>query len=102
PAVQGQSFAARDHLILGTGAWSFQRAVRTPRYRLIRTIHSGLYPYDPLYLFDMQADPNGARNIADQRPEIVAELDHLLVEWLWRYTTGPDGIRDPFQEQLRA
>jgi arylsulfatase A-like enzyme len=101
-ALRGEPFTPRDYLILGAGIYSFQRAVRTPQYRLIRTIHSGLYPYDPLYLFDMQADPNEAHNIADQRPEIVAELDHLLVEWLWRYTMGPDGIRDPFQEQLRA
>ena len=102
PAVQGKSFAARDHLILGTGIFSFQRAVRTEGYRLIRTIHCGLFPYDPLYLFDMQSDPQQRHNLAAERPGVVAELDHLLLEWLWRYTTGPDGVRDPFQEQLEA
>jgi choline-sulfatase len=102
PAVQGKSFAGRDHLILGTGVWSFQRAVRTERYRLIRTIHSGLYPYDPLYLFDTQSDPQQRHNLATERAGVVAELDHLLLAWLWRYTTGPDGVHDPFQEQLWA
>jgi arylsulfatase A-like enzyme len=102
PAIRGEDFNARDHLIVGTGIYSFQRAVRTSRYRLIRTIHPGLYPYDPLYLFDMQADPGQTQNIAAQRPDVVAELDHLLLEWLWRYTTGPAGVRDPFQEQLQA
>src|SRR5437899_1502643 len=77
-------------------------AVRTERYRLIRTIHCGLFPYDPLYLFDMQSDPQQRHNLAAERPGVVAELDHLLLEWLWRYTTGPDGVRDPFQEQLEA
>ncbi len=101
-AVHGEPFTPRDHLVLGAGIYSFQRAVRTTRYRLIRTIHSGLYPYDPLYLFDMQTDPYQQRNIAAQHPEVVAQLDHLLLEWLWRYTMGPDGVRDPFQEQLRA
>lgn len=101
-AVRGELFSERDHLILGTGIYSFQRAVRTERYRLIRTIHSGLFPYDPLYLFDMQADPQQRQNIATEHPDVVAELDHLLVEWLWRYTTGPDGVRDPFQVQLEA
>ncbi len=101
-AVHGEAFTPRDYLVLGTGIYSFQRAVRTPHYRLIRTIHSGLYPYDPLYLFDMEIDPNQTQNIASSHSETVAELDHLLLEWLWSYTMGPDGIRDPFQEQLRA
>ncbi len=101
-ALRGQSFTPRDHLVLGVGIYTFQRAVRTPRYRLIRTIHSGLFPYDPLYLFDMQADPNQTHNIAADRPEVVADLDHLMFDWLYRYTTGPAGVRDPFQEQLRA
>ena len=50
----------------------------------------------------MQSDPQQRHNLATERPGVVAELDHLLLEWLWRYTTGPDGVRDPFQEQLEA
>ncbi|WP_165423408.1 sulfatase family protein [Ktedonosporobacter rubrisoli] len=100
--VRGSVGPTRDHLVLGCGIYSFQRAVRTERYRLIRTIHSGLYPYEPLYLFDMQNDPYQTQNIATEQPEIVAQLDHLLLAWLWQYTTGSEGVRDPFQEQLRA
>lgn len=101
-AMRGNDYTPRDHLILGAGIYSYQRAVRTDQYRMIRTIHSGLYPYDALYLFDMVDDPYQTRNIAHDSPEIVAQLDHLLLSWLWHYTTGPDGVRDPFQEQLRA
>lgn len=96
-AMQG-----RDHLILGAGIYSFQRAVRTRRYRLIRTIHSGLFPYDPLYLFDMTSDPHQTHNIAADHSDVVAELDHLLLDWTYRYTTGAAAVSDPFQEQLRA
>jgi choline-sulfatase len=102
PALTGGDYTPRDHLVLGTGIFSFQRAVRTQQYRLIRTIHSGLYPYDPLYLFDIEADPNQRRNIVAERPEVVAALDHLMLEWLWEHTTGPGGVTDPFQEQLSA
>ncbi len=108
----GQSLAAavrgdgvppgRDHLILGAGIYSYQRAVRTPRYRLIRTIHPGLFPYDPLYLFDLAADPGQTHNLAAEQPDTVAALDHLLLDWTYRHTTGPAGVRDPFQEQLGA
>lgn len=101
-AVRGEAWQGRDFLVNGSGIYAFQRAVRTARYRLIRTIHSGLYPYDPLYLFDLQEDPHQRQNVAEQRPEVVAELDHLLLAWLWDFTTGPAGVTDPFQEQLRA
>ncbi len=101
-AMNDKEFPGHSHLVMGTGIYSFQRAVRTSKYRLIRTIHPGLYPYEPLYLFDMEHDPLQRHNIAEQNPEIVAQLDHLLLEWLWCHTTGASGVRDPFQEQLAA
>ncbi|MBA2277350.1 MAG: sulfatase [Chloroflexia bacterium] len=102
PTLTGEDYTPRDYLVLGTGIYSFQRAVRTQRHRLIRTIHSGLYPYDPLYLFEIETDPNQRVNLAAERPDVVAELDHLMLEWLWEHTTGPGGVTDPFQEQLNA
>src|SRR5581483_7804637 len=60
-AMRGNGYAPRDHLILGAGIYSYQRAVRTGQYRMIRTIHSGLYPYDALYLFNMVDDPYQTR-----------------------------------------
>jgi choline-sulfatase len=100
--VRGEPQSARSHLVLGCGIYCYQRAVRTPQHRLIRTIHPGLYPYEPLYLFDMQTDPNQTASLAQVRPDVVAELDHLLLDWGWQYTTGAGSVRDPFQEQLAA
>lgn len=102
PSLSGINADARDHLVLGTGIYSFQRAIRTDRYRLIRTLHSGLFPYEPLYLFDIQTDPMQRRNIAAERPDVVAQLDHQLMEWVSAYTTGPGAMMDPFQLQLGA
>lgn len=101
-AVRGNTMPGRESLVLGTGIYSFQRAVRTPQHRMIRTLHSGLYPYEPLYLFDMQADPNQRQNLAAARPDLVQAHNHHLLEFLMRYTTGPVSVRDPFQEQLGA
>ncbi len=100
PAIKGNDFAGRDYLVMGTGLFSYQRAVRTRSHRLIRTIHSGLFPYDPVYLFDVETAPY--QNIADEHPTITAQHDHLLMEWLWQYTTGPAAELDPFQAQLAA
>ncbi|MGD2175403.1 MAG: sulfatase [Candidatus Brocadiaceae bacterium] len=102
PALRGEPFEGRPHLVCGCGIYSFQRAVRTPRWRLIRTIHSGIYPYEPVYLFDMENDPNQRVNVAEQEPEALAETDHLLSEWWHEHCTGSDASLDPFQLQMAA
>jgi len=101
-ALRGDEFDGRPYLVCGCGIYSFQRAVRTPDYRLIRTIHSGIYPYEPLYLFDMRGDPNQTRDVAADEPEAVAHLDHLLSEWWHEHCTGADASLDPFQLQMAA
>jgi hypothetical protein len=50
----------------------------------------------------MEKDLNQTKNIAAEKPDVVAELDHYLMEWICRATTGPAAVTDPFQEQLRA
>ncbi len=101
-ALRGEPSEGRSHLVCGCGIYSFQRAVRTPRWRLIRTIHSGIYPYEPLYLHDLENDPHRRTNVATERPEVVARLDHLLCDWWHEHCTGSDASLDPFQLQMAA
>ncbi len=101
-ALRGERFEGRPYLVCGCGIYSFQRAVRIPEWRMIRTIHSGCYPYEPLYLFNMTEDPNQVHNVADEEPGVVAEMDHLLSEWWHEHCTGSDASLDPFQLQMAA
>ena len=108
----GQSLAAavrgdgvppgQDHLILGV--WDLLLPARGAHAAVPAYPHdpSGTIPHAPLYLFDMAADPGQTHNLAAEQPDIVAALDHLLLDWTYRHTTGPAGVRDPFQEQLGA
>jgi len=96
PALRGEPFAGRDHLVLGCGIYSFQRAVRTRTHRLIRTIHPGYYPYEPKLLVDLAADPLGRRNLVDSQPELAARLDSLYSDWWHRHCAGPGASVDPF------
>ena len=65
-------------------------AVRTARYRLVRTIRgpqggSSAKPNDgsasKWMLFDMQADPGEKRDLAKQHPDIVAKLSQEYEAW---------------------
>ncbi len=102
PVLRGEPFDGRDHLVCGCGIYSFQRAVRTPGWRMIRTIHPGIYPYEPVYLYEMEQDPEERNDLAGERPEVLARLDHLLCDWWHQHCTGSDASLDPFQLQMAA
>eukprot|EP00913_Durusdinium_trenchii_P028337 g26565.t1 len=66
-------------------------AVRTQRYRLVRTIRgrqggSSATPADanapPWKLFDMQTDPGEKQDLAKLRPKVVARLSRLYEKWI--------------------
>jgi iduronate 2-sulfatase len=57
------------------------RAVRTDRYRLVEWKKSGASAESAeLELYDYQTDPGETKNLATQRPEVVAELRSILAE----------------------
>jgi iduronate 2-sulfatase len=55
------------------------RAIRTDRYRLVEWKEPGTPAEDAiLELYDYQEDPEESRNLAGERPEVVAELREIL------------------------
>ncbi|MDA8148286.1 MAG: sulfatase [Actinomycetota bacterium] len=119
PALRGEPVDRRDALVLGQGAHTYQRAVRTDDHLYIRTYHPGSMrtPWEQLY--DVTADPHLTRDLLDERPELAAELrDHLATWWhrlagrpgappdpmLTTLQTGPTYYTDPrrYQEHLRS
>jgi len=96
PALADESFAGRDHLVLGCGIYSFQRAVRTRTHRLIRTLHPGYYPLPERQLVDLTRDPLGRRDLLGVEPETAARLEALYSNWWHRHCSGPGASVDPF------
>jgi arylsulfatase A-like enzyme len=95
PALRGEPFTGRDHLILGQGARTCQRSVRKGSLMFIRTYHAGLGAYPEQMLFDLSEDPHETTNLVDQRPQDAAECDRLLAEWWHRAISGADAAPDP-------
>ena len=100
PVLRGEEWKGRDHVVCGTGIWTFQRCVRTPDHLFIRTLHSGNYNVEPVSLFDMRTDPNQTQNIIESAPQTANHHDHLLAEWWHDHCCGPNSVRDPFQETM--
>jgi arylsulfatase A-like enzyme len=72
------------------GLYTAQRAVRTDRWKFVRTYHPGHWgPVTPeRQLFDMQADPYEQDDVADSHPEVVDELETTMAVWAERHV-GP-------------
>ena len=94
-ALRGEEHAGRDHLVLGQGAWTCQRSVRTGPWLCIRTYHAGFQRFSPTMLFHLADDPHEATDLAQSRPDVVAACDRLLAEWWRTCLSGADAAPDP-------
>jgi choline-sulfatase len=102
PQLRGDAGHPRDHLVWSHGLYACQRAVRTERWALVRTYHPGVFPLDPIALYDMAADPRQTTNLAADHPAVVAELDHRMAEWLHAQLGRHGAGVDPLQEVVAA
>ncbi|HEX5501772.1 MAG TPA: sulfatase [Thermomicrobiales bacterium] len=93
--------AGRDYLVTSQGAWACQRGVRFDRYLCLRTYHDGYKALEPVKLFDLAADPHEQRDLAAERPDLVALAMGRLADWQHEImlTSGRDV--DPLLTVLR-
>jgi hypothetical protein len=69
--------------------------------RIIYTLDDFGYQFEPVELYDMEADPYQTWNIRDERPDIVQSCSHYLAEWTHKQTLKGHCIPDPLTEILR-
>ena len=114
PAVEqwdGESFAAsirnkpggsdRDYVVWDHGLYTVQRAVRTPRHLMIHTYHHQNYEqFDPVALYDMQNDRYQKSNIAETQPDVLAQCENYLNEWIAHQKSKPGFEGDPIDAIL--
>lgn len=101
-AIRGFEWEGRPHLVWDHALYSCQRAVRTDRWLFLRTYHPGLFPFEDQMLFDMKADPRQTVNLALERPEVVAELDSVMQDWMHEAIGRHGSPPDPMQQVVRT
>ncbi|MBF9069039.1 sulfatase family protein [Streptacidiphilus fuscans] len=102
PAVRGEEIASREYLVLGHGAHTYQRAVRTRDHLYIRTYHPGCFRAEWEQLFDVTADPHLTRDLLDAEPELATRMRAHLSEWWHTYAGRPGALPDPMQATLQT
>ena len=82
PALDGGDFGGWPYQVWDHGIYTFSRAVRTPKWLMIRILHPGLYPYDdPVLLHDLEEDPHQTTNLAGDRTDVVERLSTCMESW---------------------
>ncbi|MFC1525964.1 sulfatase [Candidatus Latescibacterota bacterium] len=100
PQVGGAPDGGREYLVWDHGLYTVQRAVRTRRHLLVRTYDNHGYRFEPVELYDMEADPYQTRDLASEDPELVAQLLGQMDRWV-EEERGRDGWRsDPLMDIL--
>ena len=98
--IQGRATDSREYLVWDCGLYAVQRAVRTGTHLMIRTYDDYGYAFKPIELYDMARDPFQTRNIAAQRPDIVATCSAMLESWTQQQWAKGHVIPDPLTEIL--
>lgn len=92
--IDGTADEWRDHVVVDHGLYTAQRAVRTDRWKYIRTLHPGMWdgvvPEEQLY--DMTHDPWEQQDVIDDHDDVAADLRALLDDWTETHGQGADPL----------
>lgn len=99
PCLYGVRDRNYDEVFLSEATWQVKRGVRTDRWKLIRSIEPDRHGRPMKELFDLESDPAEQHNVADAQPEVVAELEQRLDDWLARRLAETGRDTDPVAEQ---
>jgi arylsulfatase A-like enzyme len=102
PLIQGERDGNYDEIYLSEATWEVKRAVRNHKWKFIQSIEVDPHGRPMQELFDLEADPTEQVNLAEEKPEVVAELKGRLDAWLAKRLAETGREVDPIVEQGRC
>ncbi|QDV46951.1 Choline-sulfatase [Stieleria neptunia] len=79
PVLKDPSVRVRGHAFHAYPKRKMGRAIRTERYRLVEWKTPGVDSTDAEYeLYDYEADPSETQNLANEKPDLLADLKAIL------------------------
>ncbi len=103
PVMDGTRSTHRETVVLSECTWQAKRGVRTSDWKYIRCTDPGVYPRDEDELYFLPDDPDEQVNLAEQRPDVVADMGGRLDAFV-RQQLGsrPDPMRAVVDDGLPA
>jgi arylsulfatase A-like enzyme len=98
-ATGEEQSGGREEIISEECTLQAKWCLRTDRYKLILAREPDLYGNPMRELYDLHVDPNETRNVAAELPEVAAELEGRLENWIASQLTRSGRRQDPLIEQ---
>jgi arylsulfatase A-like enzyme len=87
-----------DVVHMTENTWMKKRAIRTATWKLIQALEPDPHGFPPIELYNLTDDPHEQCNLADERPEVVADLMAAMSDHV-RRRTEQTGRPDPLPLQ---
>ncbi|HIE18226.1 TPA: DUF4976 domain-containing protein [Candidatus Bathyarchaeota archaeon] len=68
-------------IYVNQGLWTAKRAIRTERWKLIKTFDKAFWETPEVELYDMKEDPDETENLAPEKQEIIDKLELKMERW---------------------
>jgi arylsulfatase len=81
PLARGETEQGRDYVFSNQGLWQAKRMISDGRWKLIKALDNGVWPAPARELYDLEADPGELCDLAEERGDVVAELELRLARW---------------------
>jgi arylsulfatase A-like enzyme len=99
PVMRGKRLAAQTECYITECTWMRKHGWRTPRWKLIHALEPDFHFKPEVELYDLKADPGETRNLAKQKPGLVAMLEARMQAWIAQ-REQQTGRRNPMYTNL--
>lgn len=98
PMVRGEVASHASEFYITECTWMRKHGWRTPNWKLIVALEPDFHFKAPVELYNLYEDPTESVNLAENHPEIVAELTRRMHAWIAR-REEESGLPNPIYNQ---
>ncbi len=98
PMVRGEVASHESEFYITECTWMRKHGWRTPEWKLILALEPDFHFKPPVELYNLVEDPDENNNLAEQEPELVAELTRRMHAWIAR-REQETGLENPIHHQ---
>ena len=69
-------------IYVNQGLWTGKRAIRTKKWKLIKTLDKAFWDTPDIELYDVEKDVGETCNLAEEKPDMVDKLELRMERWL--------------------